>query len=94
MSKTRKGRGRSIREERREKREERKEKNEEIGFKREERRSEKSDLGVKDGREGRRFENDQWRWENRQSKKDERFRTHRSTTHHPNKLSPLNKSTR
>jgi len=60
VTKTRKGRGTKY---------QGREKNEEIGFKREERRSEKSDLGVKDGREGReeregrRFENDQWRWE-------------------------------
>ena len=88
MTRTRKGRGTKY---------QRREKNEEIGFKREERRSEKSDLGVKGGRDiEKREKGGDSRMiiedgKNRQSMKDESFSNQRSATHRPNKLPPLNK---
>ena len=55
-----------------------------------EEREEKGEKGEKRG---------DWRMmsgdgKNRQNKKDERVSNHRSTTHHPNKLSSLNKPIR
>jgi len=86
VTKTRKGRGTKY---------QGREQNEEVGFKCEERRSEKSDLGVKGGRD---IEKREKRGDsrmiiedgkNRQCMKDESFSNQRSATHHPNKLSPL-----
>ena len=90
MSKTRKGRGRSIREKRRMKKSD-------LSVKKE--RRYRICVGKTDEKEEKGEKRGDWRMmsgdgKNRQNKRDERVSNHRSTTHHPNKLSSLNKLTR